>query len=425
MTGGAEQSQRARAVIPHGVNSPVRHYEPYPFFVDRSDGCHVWDTDGRRIVDLCNGYGSLLLGHRHPDIVHAVREQLGHGTLFCMPTELETSVSEMLCGMYPSIQSARMVNTGGEATMTAIRLARGYTGRSKIVMFEGGYHGAHDAVLAKAGSGVAQMSGCSPTGIPPETPSSTLLARYNDPDSLADMLDEREDVAAVIIEPVMANMGLIPPDKEFLEKVRRITKQNDVILIFDEVVTGFRMSPGGAQSYYSITPDITTLAKILGGGFGAAAVGGRRNIMENLAPGGDVYQASTFAGNPVAASASIASMTTIRRQAGTIYKTLDEYCRILSAAISDAATDLHIPHHVNRISSMVQIFFTNNNVRDYNTAKRSNTQQFSKLFDALLDRRIFIAPSQFETIFLSTAMNVEDISYVSESYAEALKNVIQ
>ena len=423
MNGNAKLNKMAKSVIPHGVNSPVRYYDPYPFFATRAQGCHIWDADGNRMMDLCNGYGSMLLGHRHPDVIRAVANQLESGTLYCVPTEMETRVSAMIRDAYPSMQLSRMVNTGSEATMSAIRLARGHTDRSRIIMFEGGYHGAHDSVLVRAGSGVAHIPDASSAGIPGNIPGNTLLARYNDSDGLADIIESNRDIAAVIVEPVMANMGLIPPEPHFLDAIRHITRQNDIVLIFDEVVTGFRMSPGGAQSYYSVTPDITTLAKSMGNGFAVAAVGGHRDIMERLAPVGDVYQASTFAGNPIAAAAAAASMHVMMQNAGTIYGPLERRCAAISSAISDAAADLHVPCRVNHVSSMLQAFFADEPVRNYDTARRADAALFRRLFDNLMDRRIFVAPSQFETVFLSTALDDSDISYVCESYAESIKDM--
>ena len=416
-----EMSRRAREVIPSGVSSPVRHYDPYPFFAVRSEGSHIWDADGRDLVDLCNGYGAMLLGHRHPDVVAAVADQLSRGTLFCVPTEAETEVSGLLRENYPSMEMSRMVNTGGEATMTAIRLARGYTGRPKIVTFEGGYHGAHDSVLVRAGSGSAHLGVPASAGGLEEGAGQTLVAGYNDLDGLAYLLESRHDVAAVIMEPVMANMGLIPPDKGFLEGVRRLTDQHDILLIFDEVVTGFRMSPGGAQRHYQIRPDLTTLAKALGNGFAAAAVGGRREIMEMLAPGGNVYQASTFAGNPVATAAAAASIRTINRLAGTIYRDMERSCRRVAGAIRDVASDLHIPHVVHQESSMMQVFFTEGAVRDYRTASQADRRRFARLFGGLLERGVFVPPSQYETVFFSAAITPdEDVELITEAYRGSL-----
>ena len=409
---------RARHTIPYGVNSPVRHYDPYPFFAERAEGCRMWDADGHAMIDMCNGYGALLLGHRHPDILGAVAEQMGRGTLYCAPTALEVEVSELVRGNYPSMEMSRMVNTGGEATMTAVRLARGYTGRDKIVMFAGGYHGAHDTVLVKSGSGSASMPASA--GSPPGMAGHTIVLPYNDIEGFSDTVESREDIAGVIMEPVMANMGLIPPRKGFLEGVRHTTRQRDIVLVFDEVVTGFRMSPGGAQSYYGVRPDMTTLAKALGCGFAAAAVGGRRDIMECLAPGGTVYQASTFAGNPVAAAAAAASIRAINGMAGSLYPRLEAQCGRLAGAVRDAAADCHIPCVVHHIASMMQVFFTDGMVHDYDTAKRADAATFSRLFAGLLERGVFVAPSQFETAFLSAAHTDADMDVVARAYQDTL-----
>ena len=417
--GSAQLYDESVGVIPGGVNSPVRRYDPYPFFASKSDGCNIWDVDGNRFIDLCNGYGSMLLGHRYDDVIQAVIAQLKRGTLYCTPTQLETTLSSLIAESYASIDMARAVNTGSEATMTAVRLARGYTENTKVVTFEGGYHGAHDSVLVKAGSGSATL----PTskGVLSQTTEQTLVAKYNDIDGFADVVESSEDVAAVIMEPVMANMGLILPDKKFLDAVRHITKQRGIVLIFDEVVTGFRVSDGGAQRYFGVTPDITTLAKALGNGFGVAAVGGRRDIMEMLAPLGDVYQASTFAGNPVATTAAISSIRAMRSMGSKLYDTLDVYCTRISNTIHDVAADNKIPHRVHHISSMFQVFFTEEDVYDYATAKKSDTVKFKQLFNLLLNRGVFIPPSQFETAFLSGAMTDDDINDVITAYTESME----
>lgn len=415
--------ERARDVIPSGVNSPVRYFEPYPLFVERSDGCRIWDADGRQLVDFCNGYGALLLGHRRREIIRAVTAQLDRGTLYCAPTEQETVLSEMIIGNYPSIEMVRLVNTGGEATMTAIRLARGYTKKNKIIKFEGCYHGAHDSVLVKAGSGAAHNGISVSEGGLDEVSRNTLVAQYNNYADLEGIINGDDDIAAVIIEPIIANMGLILPEKNFLERVRKITQQNGIVLIFDEVVTGFRVSPGGAQEHFGIRPDITTMAKALGNGFAVAAVGGRRDIMENLAPSGKMYQASTFAGNPVAVSAAIASIRTINRLKGRMYSKLERNCERFSRAVDDIATDYGIPHQINSASSMMQIFFSDKPVTDYATAVNADAKKFKRLFDALLKGGIFVAPSQFEVVFLSNAHAARDLNHAVEAYRSGLDAV--
>jgi glutamate-1-semialdehyde 2,1-aminomutase len=414
---------RAKKIIPSGINSPVRFYDPYPFFVKKADGSVIWDVDGNRYIDYCNGYGALLLGHGRKEILSAVLSQLKNGTLYCAPTNIEVKLSELIVGNYPSMGKVRLVNTGGEATMTAIRLARGFTKKKKIIKFEGCYHGAYDSVLVKAGSGAAHNGISISEGGLDGVSKNTLVVQYNNSQELDSVLEKQKDVAGVIIEPVLANMGLVLPEKRFLDEVRKITKDHDVPLIFDEVVTGFRMSPGGAQKYYSIKPDITTLGKALGNGFVIAAVGGKNEIMNMLSPEGKVYQASTYAGNPVSVAAAIASIKTINKNKNKIYPKLELSCTILAKAIKDLATDLKIPYQINFISSMFQIFFTDKPVKDYSTAKKANAKKFKKLFAALLKNKVFVAPSQFETVFLSYAHTASDLHKTIEAYAKSLRAV--
>ncbi|HSB57379.1 MAG TPA: glutamate-1-semialdehyde 2,1-aminomutase [Nitrosopumilaceae archaeon] len=414
---------RAKKVIPSGINSPVRFYDPYPFFVKKSQGSTIWDVEGKKYLDFCNGYGALLLGHRRKEILSAVLSQLTKGTLYCAPTELEVELSELIRENYPSMEKVRLVNTGGEATMTAIRLARGSTKKKKIVKFEGCYHGSHDYVLVKAGSGAAHNGISVSEGGLEEVSKNTLVVQYNNSQELDSVLEKQKDVAGVIVEPVLANMGLVLPQKNFLSDIRKITRDHDVPLIFDEVVTGFRMAPGGAQQYFSIKPDIVTLGKALGNGFVISAIGGRKEIMDHLTPQGKVYQASTYAGNPVSAAAAIASIKTINKYKNKLYPKLDILCAILARAIRDLAHDMNIPHQVNSIGSMFQIFFTNTPVTDYKSAKRANVIKFKKLFKSLLQNGVFIAPSQFETVFFSAANTLDDLHKTIEAYDRSLKAV--
>jgi len=316
-----------------------------------------------------------------------------------------------------------MVNSGTEATMSAIRVARGFNKRDAIVKFEGCYHGAHDYVLVKAGSGAAHNGISVSEGGLEEVSKNTLVVPYNNSQELDSVLEKQKDIAGVIVEPVLANMGLVLPQKNFLSDIRKITKDHEVPLIFDEVVTGFRMSPGGAQQYFSIRPDIVTLGKALGNGFVIAAVGGRKDIMNQLVPEGKVYQASTYAGNPVSVAAAISSIKTINKYKNKLYPKLDILCTILARAIRDLANDMNIPHQVNSISSMFQIFFTNTPVTDYMSAKKADAKKFKKLFKSLLQNGIFIAPSQFETIFLSDANTLDDLHKTIEAYDRSLKAV--
>ena len=413
----------AKKVIPSGVNSPVRYIEPYPFFVKRSQGSSLWDEDGNKFLDFCNGYGALLLGHTRKEIINAVSSQLKKGTLYTTPTSQEIELSKLIIKNFPSIEKVRTVNTGAEATMTAIRLARGFTKKKKIIKFEGCYHGAYDTVLVKAGSGSAHNGISVSDGGLDEVSKNTLVVPYNDSDELERILTKNKDVAGLIIEPVLANMGLVLPEKKFLSNVRKITKQYDVPLIFDEVVNGFRISEGGAQKVFKIKPDLTTLGKALGNGFTIAAIGGKKEIMNQLSPGGKVYQASTFAGNPISVIAAINSIKTINKIKNKLYPKLERMCKMMVEEIDDLASDYHIPHTINSISSMFQIFFSSQQVIDYKTAKKSNTKKFQKLFSNLLKNGVFIAPSQYETVFLSDAHTDVEITKALGAYGMSLKAV--
>ena len=405
------------------MNSPVRYIEPYPFFVKRSQGSSLWDEDGNKFLDFCNGYGALLLGHTRKEIINAVSSQLKKGTLYTTPTSQEIELSKLIIKNFPSIEKVRTVNTGAEATMTAIRLARGFTKKKKIIKFEGCYHGAYDTVLVKAGSGSAHNGISVSDGGLDEVSKNTLVVPYNDSDELERILTKNKDVAGLIIEPVLANMGLVLPEKKFLSNVRKITKQYDVPLIFDEVVNGFRISEGGAQKVFKIKPDLTTLGKALGNGFTIAAIGGKKEIMNQLSPGGKVYQASTFAGNPISVIAAINSIKTINKIKNKLYPKLERMCKIMVEEIDDLASDYHIPHTINSISSMFQIFFSSQQVIDYKTAKKSNTKKFQKLFSNLLKNGVFIAPSQYETVFLSDAHTDVEITKALGAYGMSLKAV--
>ena len=413
----------AKKVIPSGVNSPVRYFEPYPFFAKKSNGAHIWDAENKKYVDFCNGYGALLLGHRRKEIIDAVSNQLSKGTLYCTPTESEIELSKLIIGNFPSIDKVRLVNTGGEATMTAIRLARGFTKKKKIIKFEGCYHGAHDSVLVKAGSGSAHNGISVSDGGLDEVSKNTLVVQYNNIEDLQKTIQKNKDIAGVIVEPILANMGLILPEKNFLYDLRKITKENNIPLIFDEVVTGFRVAPGGAQEHFGIKPDITTMAKALSNGFTIAAVGGRREIMDLLSPGGKVYQASTFAGNPISVSAALASIKTINKLKNKLYSKLERFNQLFTTALDDIATDMNIPHQINFTASMFQIFFTDKPVTNYETSKKADSKKFQKMFRMLLKKGIFVAPSQFEVVFLSDAHTENDLNKTLDAYDAALKSV--
>jgi len=413
----------SKKVIPSGVNSPVRYFEPYPFFTKKSNGAYIWDEEEKKYIDFCNGYGALLLGHRRKEIIRSVSNQLTKGTLYCTPTQSEIELSKLIKKNFPSVDKVRLVNTGGEATMTAIRLARGYTKKKKIIKFEGCYHGAHDSVLVKAGSGSAHNGISVSDGGLDEVSKNTLVVQYNNYEDLEKTIQKNNDVAGVIVEPVLANMGLILPEKDFLSKIRKITKENNIPLIFDEVVTGFRVTDGGAQKHFQIKPDITTLGKALGNGFTIAAVGGRKEIMDLLSPGGKVYQASTFAGNPISVSAAISSIQTINKIKNKLYPKLEKYTLRFTRALDDMAADLKIPHQINSMASMFQIFFTDKPVTDYVSSKKSNADKFQKMFHALLKNGIFIAPSQYEVVFLSDSHTQKDLNHTLDAYEIALKSV--
>jgi glutamate-1-semialdehyde 2,1-aminomutase len=413
----------AKRLIPSGVNSPVRYFAPYPFFVKKAQGSSVWDVDGRRYVDFCNGYGALLLGHGYKDVISAVKRQIANGTLYGAPTQHEVDLAELILQAYPSMKKVRLVNTGSEATMTAIRLARGFTKKKKIIKFEGCYHGAHDSMLVKAGSGAAHSGIAVSDGVPSEFTKNTIVTQYNDIEQLEYMIKKNDDVAGVIVEPVLGNMGLILPQNDFLSKMRKITKRNGIQLIFDETITGFRMSIGGAQKYFGITPDITTLGKALGNGFVISAVGGRKEIMDQLAPQGKVYEASTFAGNPLSAVAAKHTILTLKKLEGRLYSRLEKYCQNMVGVIGDAANDMKIPHQINSIASMFQIFFTSKPVTNYTSSKKSDTKKFHKFFHHLLKQGVFIPPSQFETAFLSYSHTSDDLTKTAEAYVHALKMV--
>lgn len=407
---------KAEKIMPSGVNSPVRHYAPHPFFASKARGGNLWDEDGRKYIDLCNGYGAVLLGHSHPAVTKAVSGQLRRGQIYGTPSKAETELAGLIGKAFPSMQKIRLVNTGGEATMAAIRLARGYTGKSKIIKFEGGYHGAHDSMLVRAGSAHAGISVSA--GVPGSVARQTLVAKYNDLDGIEELLESCEDIAGIIVEPVLANAGLVPPAKGFLRGLRRVTRKAGALLVFDEVVTGFRVAPGGAQELYGVRPDLTTLGKALGNGFAIAAVGGSSPVMDMLAPGGNVYQASTFAGNPVSVSAATATLKQMRRR--SIHSRLERACASLADNVSDCAKSLGIEHSINRVASMFQIFFTREPITDYASATRSDRAAFDRLFRGLLKEGVFVSPSQFETAFLSAAHSMQELERVASAYRAAL-----
>jgi glutamate-1-semialdehyde 2,1-aminomutase len=417
--------RRAREVIPGGVNSPVRNYSPYPLFIASAKRSRFRTVDGEEYLDYCMAYGALLDGHAQEEIVEAVQKAMGRGSIYGQPTEMEVELASLIRSLVPSMEMLRLVNSGTEATMHSLRLARGFTGRQKILKFEGGYHGAHDSVLVKAGSRASTLGTPNSEGISREVARDTIVSKFNDEQLTTKIIEDYADeLAAVIVEPVMGNMGPILPRTGFLETLRKITREEQVILIFDEVITGFRIALGGAQEYYKIRPDITVLGKILGGGLPIAAFGGRREIMEKLAPLGGVYQAGTFSGNPVSVAASLATLQSLKRRAGHLYPMLEKTGEELRKGISDLIESQKLAAQVSGLSSMFQIFFTDHQVADHDSAKRSDTTRFSKYFQSLLASRVFVPPSQFETCFLATTHTEDEIQVTLEAIGSALGKVL-
>jgi len=405
---------RATKVIPGGVNSPIRFFKPFPFFAASANGSRITSSDHVSYVDYCMGYGSLLLGHANVDILEAVKSQLNIGSLYCIPTEKEVILGEMIAQLIPACEMTRLVNSGMEATMNAIRLARAYSGQNKVIKFEGCYHGAQDYSLVNSDS--FGHSTPSSSGIPKEFSSETIVVPFNDLEQLEEVIRKRDDISCVILEPVPANMGLVIPDKEYLTFVRKITREKNIVLIFDEVVTGFRLATGGASEFFGIRPDIVTFSKSVANGFSLAAICGRRELLEQFSPSGDVYQASTYAGNPVAVTAALATISILNRGRDQIYPRMTRTCDSLIDGIQEIARERKIPCKINNISSMYQLFFTPTEVRDMASARSSDLEMFNVLFRALLEKGVFIPPSQFETCFLSYAHADEDIDKTIEAY---------
>jgi glutamate-1-semialdehyde 2,1-aminomutase len=381
----------------------------------------MYDADGKAYVDYCMAYGALLLGHAYPEITEAVKNQLAKGTLYGAPTEREVEFAELIGKVSPCMEMMRLVNSGTEATMHAIRTARGYTGRKKIIKFEGCFHGSHDSVLVKAGSGATTFAAPNSLGVPEETTQNTIVLPYNNVEALEDTFKrEGSKTAAVIVEPVLANVGLILPQKDYLNYLRKITSKHGAVLIFDEIITGFRLALGGAQEYFNVKPDMATLGKVLGGGFPLAAFGGKKEIMQNISPIGKVYQAGTFSGNPVSATAGFTILNILNQKRGQIYPKLEKNCIELKKALTDSAAAHKLPARVYNIASLYQIFFTDKSITDYACAKNSNLQMFTTYFQELLRQGVFIPPSQFETCFVSNAHTDEDLKFTINAFDQAL-----
>jgi glutamate-1-semialdehyde 2,1-aminomutase len=402
----------ARRFIPGGVNSPVRAMKsvgmPHPLFIARGDGAHIWDADGNEFVDFVSSWGPMILGWGHPDVVARLHAQIDAGTSFGAPTELEVDLARLICGAVPSVELVRMVNSGTEATMSAVRVARGYTGREKVVKFIGCYHGHSDGFLAAAGSGVLTLSLPDSPGVTRGTTADTLLVEYNDVDGLGELFEKRgPEIAALIVEPVAGNMGVVPPAPGFLEACRDLCTRHGAVLIFDEVITGFRVAWGGAQERFGVLPDLTTLGKIIGGGLPVGAFGGRREIMETVAPLGTTYQAGTLSGNPLAMSAGIATLTALSEPG--VYERLEALGHRVAEGMRAAAESAGRPVTINRVGAMLTMFFHEGPVRSFADARHADTDAYAAYWRHMLESGVYLAPSQFESAMISLALSDDDI----------------
>ncbi len=420
-----EAFARATRVIPGGVNSPARAFGAVggsPLFIERGEGQYLFDIDGNRLIDYIGSWGPHILGHCHIQVTAAIEASLQRGTSFGAPTEQESELAELIVEAVPSIQKVRMVNSGTEATMSAIRLARGHTGRNVVVKFAGCYHGHVDSLLVEAGSGALTHGVPSSPGVPEGCTADTLSLRYNDADQLADTLSKRgNEIAAVILEPVVGNMGCVPPQPGFLEACRELCTKHGALLIFDEVMTGFRVAYGGAQSRYGVTPDLTTLGKIVGGGLPVGAYGGRADIMDSISPVGPVYQAGTLSGNPLATASGIATLKTLKEI--DPYDELELMTTRLVQGLSDAATSADIPHQVAQVGSMYTLFFNDESVTNYDVSARNDTERFATYFQGMLDRGVYLPCSQFEANFVSVCHTNADIDATIAAAREVLAEI--
>ncbi|MEJ2715585.1 MAG: glutamate-1-semialdehyde 2,1-aminomutase [Deltaproteobacteria bacterium] len=414
--------EEAKKVIPGGVNSPVRAFKSvglHPRFIHAGRGSKIVDVDGNEFIDYVGSWGPLILGHAHPDVVQALAEATKHGTSFGAPTPREIEMARQITEMVPTVEMVRLVNSGTEAVMSAIRLARGYTGREKIIKFTGCYHGHSDGLLARAGSGAATLAVPDSLGVPASVVQQTVVAPYNDLEAASLMMHQNSDtIAAVVVEPVAGNMGVVPPAEEFLKGLRDLCSKHGAILIFDEVITGFRVAAGGAQERFGIEPDLTCLGKIIGGGMPVGAFGGPRSLMEYMAPEGGVYQAGTLSGNPLAVAAGLTSLRILRRDHP--YSELERTSAMLAEGIHDILERKGIPHTVNRVGSMLSLFFHHGPVTCYEEALEADREGFSKFFARMIDQGIYLAPSPFEAWFVSTAHTAEDIERTLDAVQQSV-----
>ncbi|HET6567172.1 MAG TPA: glutamate-1-semialdehyde 2,1-aminomutase [Rhodothermales bacterium] len=420
--------ERAQRVIPGGVNSPVRAFKSVggtPLFIRRAEGAYLEDADGNRYVDYVGSWGPMLFGHAHPAVVKAVQEAAAGSTSFGAPTEVEIQVAELICELVPSVEKVRMVNSGTEATMSAARLARGFTGRDKIIKFQGNYHGHADFFLIAAGSGALTMGVPNSPGVTPGNAQDTLIARYNDLEHVRELVDANAgEVACIIVEPVAGNMGCIPPEPGFLQGLRDLCDRSGIILIFDEVMTGFRVARGGAQERYGVRPDLTTLGKIIGAGLPVGAYGGRKDIMDFISPVGPVYQAGTLSGNPLAMNAGLVLLRMIA-DTPDLYDGLEAYGAALEAGTRENLHAIGLDYYTSRVGAMAGLFFTETKVVDYDTALTSRTQQYARYFHAMLSQGVYLAPSQFEAFFWSTAHGEKELDHTLHAQRWALQQSLE
>lgn len=422
-----ELYRRAQECIPGGVNSPARAFDSVggtPLFLDEAEGAYLTDADGHEYLDYVGSWGPMIFGHAHPDVVEAVQEQTEASTSFGAPTEIEIEVAELVCELVPSVEKVRMVNSGTEATMSAARLARGYTGRDKIIKFEGNYHGHGDFFLIAAGSGALTLSEPDSPGVTQGNAKDTLLAPFNDLDHVERLVEANAgEVACIIVEPVAGNMGCIPPEPGFLEGLRELCDAHDIVLIFDEVMTGFRVAAGGAQARYGVVPDLTCLGKIIGGGLPVGAYGGRRDIMDYISPTGPVYQAGTLSGNPLAMRAGHAVLSKIADEQERLYEELEEVGTALEEGMEENLDALGLPYSVHRVGAMGSLFFTEQRVIDQDTAQTTDTDRYAAYFHAMLEEGIYLPPSQFEAFFFGTAHGEEEVERTLQAQRKALERV--
>jgi len=418
--------EKAKKFIPGGVNSPVRAFKAVggdPIFIAKAEGAYIYDVDGNQYIEAINSWGPMVLGHNHPLVREAVIKAMENGTSFGAPTSLEVEIAELITKMVPSVEKVRMVNSGTEATMSAVRLARGYTGREKFIKFEGNYHGHGDSFLIAAGSGAITMGNPNSPGVTKGTAKDTLLAPFNDLEKVKEVVEANKgEIAAIILEPVAANMGCVLPEPGFLQGLRKICDDENIVLIFDEVMTGFRLSPGGAQQLMDVIPDLTTMGKIIGGGMPVGAYGGKAEIMDFVSPSGPVYQAGTLSGNPIAMAAGL-TMLKYLNENPSVYSQLSKTGDTLVDGLKEILNRLGLPYTINNLGSMYTLFFTDQKVKNFADAQTCDTGIFGKYFRGMLDKGIYLAPSQYESLFLSTALEQTHLDKILDANEQTLKSL--